>query len=144
MNMSYDMAKLVTGIANVGMILYFSTHSRSSNLFDWWGIVIAFGVMLLVVRSVSFIREHESIWVFTLILFATIPFNVRSAGIIVNWFFSYINVFSKTLYVIVICVCLLSVEEIFMGLLARVIWPRQNESFIWEIKKLDEEIELYD
>lgn len=140
MNMRYDMAKLVSGIANVGMILYFSTFSRSGNLFGWRGMFIAFLLLLLVVQSVTFIRKNESIWVFTIILFVTIPFNIRSAGMMVNCLFSYTNAFSKTLYVIVIYICLLSAEEIFVGLLARVIWPRQNKSFVSEIEKLDEEV----
>ena len=134
MNMRYDMAKLVTGIANVGMILFFSTDSGSSNLFSRWGILIAFVILLLVVKSVSFIRKNESIWVFTLTLFATIPFNVRSADMIANCLFFDINLFSKTLCIIVIYICLLSAEEIFMGLLARIIWPGQNKSFTSEIE----------
>lgn len=138
MNMRYDMAKLVSGIANVGMMLYFSTFARSRSLFGWRGIIIAFLILLLVVQSVTFIKKNESIWVFTIILFVTIPFNLRSAGMIVNCLFSYTNAFSKTLYVIVIYICLLSAEEIFVGLLARVIWPRQNKTFVSEIEKIDE------
>ena len=36
---------------------------------------------------------------------------------------------------------LLSAEEIFIGLLTRFIWPRQDESFISELKKIDENID---
>lgn len=144
MNMRYDMAKLITGMVNVGMILYFSMYAGDRSLFGWRGIVIALVIMFLVVQSVTFIRKNESIWVFTITLFVTIPFNIRSAGMLVNCFFSYTNAFSRTLYVIIIYICLLSAEEIFVGLLARVIWPGQNESFASEIEKSDEEVEQYD
>ncbi len=78
---------------------------------------------------------------FVLVLFVTIPFNVRLATVAVEECFAEINVFSKILYIVMVCMSLLSAEEIFIGLLTRFIWPRQDESFISELKKIDENID---
>jgi len=141
MNLRYDMAKLVIGAVNVGMILYSSVCSGLTCTFGLWGIATAVGILCLAVKSVSFIKKNESIWMFVLVLFVTIPFNVRLATVAVEECFAEINVFSKILYILMVCMSLLSAEEIFIGLLTRFIWPRQDESFISELKKIDENID---
>ena len=141
MNLRYDMAKLVMGAVNVGMILYYSVCSGLTCTFGLWGIAAAVGILCLAVKSVSFIKKNESIWMFVLVLFVTIPFNVRLATVAVEEYFVEINVFSKILYIVMVCMSLLSAEEIFIGVLTRFIWPRQDESFISELKKIDENID---
>lgn len=141
MNLRYDMAKLVIGAVNVGMILYSSVCSGLTCTFGLWGIAAAVGILCLAVKSVSFIKKNESIWMFVLVLFVTFPFNVRLATVAVEECFVEINVFSKILYIVMVCMSLLSAEEIFIGLLTRFIWPRQDESFISELKKIDENID---
>lgn len=136
MNISYDIIKLAAGIANIGIFFYLSIGSICNNCFRWWGILIALILMFLVVRSVSFMRGQESIWVFVLTMFTTIPFNIRLSGIIVNWYVPYFNIVTRILLISVVHLSLLSSEEIFLGLLARAIWPRQNESFFIGNRKI--------
>ena len=39
---------------------------------------------------------------------------------------------------VVIYLCILSAEEILLGVMTRIIWTRQNESFLYSINKLEE------
>lgn len=59
MNLRYDMAKLVIGAVNVGMILYSSVCSGLTCTFGLWGIATAVGILCLAVKSVSFIKRMK-------------------------------------------------------------------------------------
>lgn len=129
MNMGYYIFKLVAGVVNIGMFFYLSVNSILYTGFKWWNIVAAIILVFLVVAGIPIIEGHESTWVFVIVLFSTIPFNIRVSSIIVNWYLGDFFFVTNFMLKFVIYMSLLSVEEILLGVFARIIWPEQQETF---------------
>ena len=133
MDMKYNLAKLIVGVGNIGYILY---NSLSGNKKSWcWGVMLGILLVFMVIKSVSFIREQESTWVFLVSAIATIPFNIKLASIAVDMYLIDGFALMKILFGIVVYLCILSAEEILFGVMARIIWAKQSESFLYAINK---------
>jgi len=84
----------------------------------------------LVIKITPAFRHRESIWMFVIVAVSSIPVNVmlleflRDVGILYGGF---VNLFMKNLLGYVL---LLSVEEVVMGTITRLIWKRQYKSIM--------------
>ena len=133
MDMKYNLAKLIVGVGNIGYILYNSLSGNKKS--GCWGVMLGILLVFMVIKSVSFIREQESTWVFLVSAIATIPFNIKLASIAVDMYLIDGFALMKILFGIVVYLCILSAEEILFGVMARIIWAKQNESFLYAINK---------
>lgn len=84
MDMKYNLAKLIVGVGNIGYILYNSLSGNKKS--GCWGVMLGILLVFMVIKSVSFIREQESTWVFLVSAIATIPFNIKLASIAVDMY----------------------------------------------------------
>lgn len=133
MDMKYNLAKLIVGVGNIGYILYNSLSGSKKS--GCWGIMLGILIVFMVIKSVSFIKEQESTWVFLVSAIATIPFNIKLASIAVDMYLIDGFALMKILFGIVVYLCILSAEEILFGVMARIIWAKQKESFLYAINK---------
>lgn len=133
MDMKYNLAKLIVGVGNIGYILYNSLSGSKKN--GCWGIMLGILIVFMVIKSVSFIKEQESTWVFLISAIATIPFNIKLACIAVDMYLIDGFALMKILFGIVVYLCILSAEEILFGVMARIIWTKQNDFFLYAINK---------
>jgi len=92
-------------------------------------------LIFLLVRSVPFMKGQESIWVFFLGFVATTPFNLKTSKNIMDYLFFDSNIFLKVIYLAILFLCMLAVEEIILGIISRVLWKKQKESFCRAKKK---------
>ena len=76
MNRRYDIFKTMIGIITIGLLIL-QSYGMAHNRFSWWYIPVSMILLILVVKSVSFMRGWERIWMFVITLFSTIPFNVK-------------------------------------------------------------------
>lgn len=136
MDMKYNLAKLIVGVGNIGYILYNSLSGSKKNV--CWGVMLGILLVFMVIKSVRFMKEQESTWVFLVSAIATIPFNIKLVSIVVEIYLVDDFVLMKILFAIVVYLCSLSAEEILFGVMARIIWTKQNESFLYAINKLEE------
>ena len=133
MDMKYNLAKLIVGVGNIGYILYNSLSGNKKS--GCWGVMLGILLVFMVIKSVSFIREQESTWVFLVSAIATIPFNIKLASIAVDMYLIDGFALMKILFGIVVYLCILSAEEILFGVMARIIWAKQSESYLYAINK---------
>ena len=133
MDMKYNLAKLIVGVGNIGYILYNSLSGNKKS--GCWGVMLGILLVFMVIKSVSFIREQESTWVVLVSAIATIPFNIKLASIAVDMYLIDGFALMKILFGIVVYLCILSAEEILFGVMARIIWAKQSESFLYAINK---------
>lgn len=124
MSRTYNLCKFVVGI---GCINYFMAASISKmRLID---ALIGVALIFLLISSVSFCKGEESTWAFLICLLVTVPLNVKFAKLAVDLIFGYNNIFSRGIISCAIYLYILMPEELFIGIVTRVIWRRQKESF---------------
>ena len=85
-------------------------------------------------------KGQESTWVFLVLTIVTMPFNIKIAFIVVGLYLDDGFILAKFLGGMVVYLCILSMEEILFGVMARIMWPRQNETFLYAINKLKEKM----
>lgn len=129
MDVVYNLVKLIVGILNIGFLSYLSINDALYRGIKWWNILAAIILVPLIVKSLPFAKRNESVWTFFIGLVATIPFNLKISRCLVMFFFDYANMFSRSILFVVFFMCLLSIEEIILGILTRIIWKHQEESF---------------
>lgn len=89
--------------------------------------ILAVVVMYLAVVLLPCAKGHESVWIFCLSTFASIPLNVKVIGLLMRSSllesdYMILQVMRYALiYVILFCV-----EEVLLGYVARIIWRRQK------------------
>lgn len=135
MNMRYNITKSIVGVINAGFLFYMSVRPNGRNEFHWWDMLAAIVLVILLVRSVPFMKGQECVWIFTITMFATIPFNIRLSRIAVRWCLGHQKGFSGMMCSLVAFMCLFAIEEIISGILARLIWPRQKLTYLCEEEK---------
>lgn len=138
MNIKYNLAKLTVGAANISYILYNSLSDDKKIGYGYWNIIIGFLLIFMVIKSVEFVKNQECTWIFLVSAIVSIPFNIKLTLIAVNLYLIDSFILTKILFGIVIYLCILSAEEILLGVMTRIIWTRQNESFLYSINKLEE------
>lgn len=121
--------KLYIGVSNILMIS--ETVDRTLSLM--W-LIIGVITILFVVGIVPDCRKYENIWLFILTAIGTIPINISITRrmISLGLFDSGIPVVGVVIASIEIYLLLLTIEELFIGVIGRVIWKQQ--------KCLDEDI----
>lgn len=97
---------------------------------SWVLFVLAAAVLFVLTRAFLVCAGRESLWVFLSGFFSVIPFNIYlirrltaswwAVGIAETWF-------DGALWIVLIYLTLLSVEEIILLLLSRIIWPNQDD-----------------
>lgn len=138
MNIKYNLAKLIVGAANISYILYNSLSDDKKIGYGFWNIIIGLLLTFMVIKSVEFMKNQECTWIFLVSAIVSIPFNIKLTSIAVNSYLIDSFILTKILFGIVIYLCILSAEEILLGVMTRIIWTRQNESFLYSINKLEE------
>lgn len=96
--------------------------------------VISLITVFLCISVCSVCRKHESLWLFVLSGIATIPANIQ-LSLIATEYFSYLwgdAVVFKLVYFPLAYSILLSVEEILLGIVGRVLWKRQEP--VWRVE----------
>ena len=138
MNIKYNLAKLIVGAANISYILYNSLSDDKKIGYGYWNIIIGFLLTFMVIKSVEFVMNQEYTWIFLVSAIVSIPFNIKLTFIAVNLYLIDSFILTKIFFGVVIYLCILSAEEILLGVMTRIIWTRQNESFLYSINKLEE------
>lgn len=138
MHIKYNLAKLIVGAANISYILYNSLSDDKKIGYGFWNIIIGLLLTFMVIKSVEFVKNQECTWIFLVSAIVSIPFNIKLTSIAVNSYLIDSFILTKILFGIVIYLCILSAEEILLGVMTRVIWTRQNESFLYSINKMEE------
>ena len=77
MRIKYDIAKMVTGTIGAGFILYMATNSFLHEVVRWCCVASAIGILFWIVSRVTFIKKHETVWMFVITCVAAIPFNIK-------------------------------------------------------------------
>lgn len=101
--------------------------------------VILLIAIYLYISICNLCRKHESLWLFVLVGIVTVPVNIE-ISIIICKYFSYF--FGKAfvlnlIYFPLAYSVLLSFEEIFLGIIGRIIW--KNQSPVWRNKERKEQ-----
>lgn len=138
MNIKYNLAKLTVGAANISYILYNSLSDDRKIGYGFGNIIIGLLLTFMVIKSVEFVKNQECTWIFLVSAIVSIPFNIKLTSIVVNSYMIDSFILTKILFGIVIYLCILSAEEILLGVMTRIIWTRQNESFLYSINELEE------
>lgn len=134
MNRRYDIYKTMIGIITIGLLI-FQSYGMAHNRFSWWNIPVSMILLILVVKSVSFMIGWERIWMFVITLFSTIPFNVKMGVNIVDWYFVDSFLVTKIIFRVIVYMSLLSAEEIMMCFVSNIIWPEQKDTFLNEVRE---------
>ena len=138
MNLKYNLIKMIIGVGNVAFILYHSLSFDSSKGYRLWNIVFGILLIFMVIKSVTFTKKQEGIWIFLISAVALTPFNIRLAAITANLYLIESFAFTKILFGLVIYLCILSVEEILLEIISSIIWSSKNNLFFYAEKKLEE------
>ena len=65
MNKRYDIFKTMIGIITIGLLIL-QSYGMAHNRFSWWNIPVFMILLILAVKSVSFMRGWERIWMFVI------------------------------------------------------------------------------
>lgn len=141
MRIRYNLIKTVVGISNVSLLFYDSLSLIDKYEYKWWEGIMGIFLMFLIVKGISFMRGEENIWIFLISMTALIPFNIKLTYEIVNWWLIDYFVITKILFGGIVYLSLLSAEEIFLGIVTRILWPIQRGTFMDEKNKMDEKQE---
>lgn len=94
------------------------------------------GILILIsfifVNNYRKVRRYESLAIFVLLLFVTIPFNAVVSYIYYRFLVRMTGlfwIFIRPVVTIMIYLMLLSVEELVFGIVGRKIWKRQRDFF---------------
>lgn len=99
-------------------------------------IVIGIVIMFVVVAVTPICRRYESIWIFLLTLVLTVPVNIGITKSVIEMGILELEFpLGRLINVIEIYLPLLAMEELMLGILGRMIWPRQ---YCWSMKEENE------
>jgi len=129
MRRKLDLIKLIAGVGGIGFLLYRSLGAGAYGGFGWRNLAVSAALVLLLTGSISFTRGQESTWVFFVGMAVTAPFNKKAASLITSFFLSPSATPFWLIYAGILFMCLLSVEEIILGILARIVWREQEGGF---------------
>lgn len=116
-------------------LLILQSYGMAHNRFSWWNIPVFMILLILAVKSVSFMRGWERIWMFVITLLSTIPFNVKMGVNIVDWYFVDSFLVTKIIFRVIVYMSLLSAEEIMMCFVSNIIWSEQKDTFLNEVRE---------
>ena len=112
------------GLMTVASVTIFSCYSVSQNSFALW--IVLFVLHFVLLKVLPWFKGRESLWMFIMVASASVPINAvilkamnEMGPIFDSWVI--LGIMRAILYYTVV----LSVEEVIMGVLARMIWKRQ-------------------
>lgn len=90
-------------------------------------LLMAISVPLLfgMVHVLPFCRKRENLYMFTFCALTMIPINILMIQAVSPFLFSDESALRVTMWSVILFFVFLSVEEIILGVLTRLIWPRQ-------------------
>lgn len=131
-----DFAKAMLGAANLSLMssqIFVEGKMKGAlrtyyyaDKFNWEYVLIIAATILLLVKIMPFTKSYENIWVFLFTFTAFIPMNIKLADFIQRIVFEWTG-FLRGIWCVILWFVLISVEEIVMGLIARLIWRKQKE-----------------
>ena len=128
MDNRYNLLKLLVCLVNIFYLLFCGTSYYALHKGLWWKYLIgALIIFMILLKWVSFMRKNENLWAFVITFLVMLPCVIRFSYNVVNEYFCYMNLLSRVLYGIVLCMSLISVAEILTGVLTRIIWRRQDD-----------------
>lgn len=122
--MKYDIFKLVLGIFNAWSLLTQSVKYISFGQINLVEVLLGVCIIIATVRVVSFTKKEESAWVFFIGFLAFLSLNIKTAIWVRDVLFIEGRLLSIPIILVVFCV-LVSVEELVIGFITRIIWPKQ-------------------
>lgn len=135
------MIEITAGIGSTGYLFYKSLASVYKNEYGWFNIVLGIIILLIVIKSVPFMKSNEGVWLFFISMIAVIPFNIKLVYIIVSLYMTEFLLITKVLCGVLMYLCIFSIEEIMLGIVSRLFWPKQGEMFFYAVRKMEEEEE---
>lgn len=119
----FDLMKMAFGLVHVCYFFYGTCHGMGPA-----GFALGMGVLYLLVFLVPFCRKQESTWIFFLCLIGTFPLNAELVRLVVIFYRDYSAV-ARGFVAVTVYMCLLAGEELLLGIIGRVLWKNQEESF---------------
>lgn len=114
--------KMFLGITNMFLIM----RATASNITFIW-LLFSLCSLLFIVKSVPFCKGHENMWLFILTMIGTIPINIKMTNLILKLdvLNSGIPFVGPIIATIETYLLVLAVEEIFIGIIGRVLFKKQ-------------------
>lgn len=119
------MVRLSKCILLVGIPLIFSVLAVLKNsIFMFLAYIV---VHFIIMKFIPVFKSYENIGMFVLVAFSSIPINIYIVKLLLNMILlveiaPFISALKGILYYMVV----LSIEEVIMGILTRVIWKNQD------------------
>lgn len=114
-------------LAMPAMLIPFVTSLVSMILRNLYIGIISLAFIFLFVKFCKTCRKRESLWIFILVALMMIPFNIGAIRSLFVYFEGYLELqwFVKAGVYPLIYIVMFSLEEIFCGIVGRIIWKRQ-------------------
>lgn len=130
MDSRYNSLKFLVGVFNIGYLLFCGISIYSIRQGVWWKFVCAAVlIFFILLKWVSFIKKNENLWAFVITLIIGLPFNIKISRLITGLYFDYTNLFFTLIYGIIFFMSCLAMEEILVGMVIRILWRKQNDTF---------------
>jgi hypothetical protein len=115
-----NMIQLLAGLIPVILSIIFAINQ------SWIWLLLCVISLYLVVGILPLFKKQESLYMFIFIAIAGFPINARISYWLVSEDFIGSNfLVGDILWVILLCCMFFSVEEILLGVIARIIWHKQ-------------------
>ena len=112
--------QLATGAIPVALAVAFSIRQ---NIVFLLTVILS---LFIIVGTVPLFKRRENLWMFVFVGLAGLPVNaVFSYNIVKDWLVDTSFSFTNFLFVITLCCIFFSIEEIVLGVITRIIWPKQ-------------------
>lgn len=133
MKLKCDIAKTIIGGVSIGFILYFSLEMNLENSIRCLMILFGIILMFVVINSVSFIKGQEAVWLLMISVISLMPFNIKLTKSLIYLLIPEYPILSQIFTCAALLLSIISAEEILLGIVGRIIWSRQKDSFLDEI-----------
>ncbi len=120
--MTGNRVKMFLGITNMFLIM----RATASNITFIW-LLFCLCSLLFIVKSVSFCKGHENIWLFILTMIGTIPMNIKVTNLILELdvLNSGVPIIGPIIATIEAYLLVLAFEEIIIGIIGRMLFKKQ-------------------
>lgn len=115
----------VASVTGSTFLLYDSVFSSRTEGFIPFEMIMGIGLLFVFLSFTDFVKKHESVWAFCFTIVATSAVNIRVSYAFANFLID--NVLAKIGVIYVSCIMLLSIEEILVLAVIRLIWLKQND-----------------
>lgn len=133
MKLKCDITKTIIGGVSIGFILYFSLEMNLENGIRCLMILFGIILMFVVINSVSFIKGQETVWLLMISVISLMPFNIKLTKSLIYLIIPEYPILSQIFTCAALLLSIISAEEILLGIVGRIIWSRQKDSFLDEV-----------